>query len=48
MATIERVPKDYPAEITGYAEPWLAYPNNVLDIKVGKNNHLQLTSRWTG
>jgi hypothetical protein len=34
MSTVEPVPKDYPAEITGYAQPWIANPGDNVDIKV--------------
>jgi hypothetical protein len=34
MDTIEVVPENYPAEITGYAQPWLALPGDTVDIKV--------------
>lgn len=34
MSTIEPVPKDYPPEITGYADPWIASPGETLAIKV--------------
>jgi hypothetical protein len=34
MDTIEVVPEGYPAEITGYAQPWLALPGDTVDIKV--------------
>ena len=34
MATIENVPESYPEEITGYAEPWIADPGDVIAIKV--------------
>jgi hypothetical protein len=30
MATI---PADYPAEITGYVEPWIANPGDTVEVK---------------
>jgi hypothetical protein len=34
MATIDTPPPDYPPEITGYAEPWIASPSETVAIKV--------------
>ncbi|KAG0649925.1 N,N-dimethylformamidase heavy chain [Hyphodiscus hymeniophilus] len=34
MSTISPVPKDYPREIIGYAEPWIVSPGNEVEIKV--------------
>jgi hypothetical protein len=34
MATIDTPPPDYPLEITGYAEPWIASPGETVAIKV--------------
>ncbi|OQU97973.1 hypothetical protein CLAIMM_03821 [Cladophialophora immunda] len=34
MSTIDTPPKDYPSEITGYAEPWIASPGDDVAIKV--------------
>ncbi|KIW24173.1 uncharacterized protein PV07_09903 [Cladophialophora immunda] len=34
MTTIVPVPKDYPKEIIGYAEPWIVSPGESVDIKV--------------
>ncbi|KAK5263775.1 hypothetical protein LTR99_010880 [Exophiala xenobiotica] len=34
MATIDTPPPDYPPEITGYAEPWIASPGETVAIKV--------------
>lgn len=35
MTTIAHPPKDYPSEITGYVEPWIATPGDTVDVKVG-------------
>lgn len=34
MSTIVPTPAGYPAEIIGYAEPWIASPGENVDIKV--------------
>jgi hypothetical protein len=34
MATISSIPAGHPAEIIGYAEPWIASPNETVAIKV--------------
>lgn len=34
MATVVSVPKDYPKEIIGYADPWIVSPGDNVDIKV--------------
>lgn len=34
MGTIEPVPQDYPSEIIGYADPWIATPGDDVAIKV--------------
>ena len=34
MSTVVPVPKDYPKEIIGYAEPWIVSPGDNVDIKV--------------
>ncbi|KAK5043613.1 hypothetical protein LTR84_011373 [Exophiala bonariae] len=34
MGTVENVPDDYPEEITGYADPWIAKPGDTIAIKV--------------
>jgi hypothetical protein len=34
MSTIVPVPKDYPKEIIGYAQPWIVSPGDNVDIKV--------------
>ncbi|EXJ83492.1 hypothetical protein A1O1_07115 [Capronia coronata CBS 617.96] len=34
MATIDTPPADYPPEITGYADPWIASPGETISIKV--------------
>ncbi len=34
MATVDTPPPDYPPEITGYAEPWIASPGETVAIKV--------------
>lgn len=34
MATICEVPKDYPSEIIGYAEPWVVSPGDTVALKV--------------
>ncbi|KIW78493.1 hypothetical protein Z517_08330 [Fonsecaea pedrosoi CBS 271.37] len=34
MSTIDTPPKDYPSEITGYADPWIASPGDEVAIKV--------------
>ncbi|KAI1620702.1 hypothetical protein EDD37DRAFT_165541 [Exophiala viscosa] len=34
MTTIDTPPADYPAEITGYAEPWIASPGDTVAIKI--------------
>ena len=35
MTTIAQPPKDYPPEITGYVEPWIANPGDTVQVKVG-------------
>jgi hypothetical protein len=39
MATIDTPPADYPPEITGYAEPWIASPGDKVAIKVSSTVH---------
>lgn len=34
MATIDTPPKDYPPEIIGYIEPWIANPGDTVAVKV--------------
>jgi hypothetical protein len=34
MSTIDVAPAGYPAEIIGYAEPWIVSPGDTVDIKV--------------
>lgn len=34
MATIHTPPTGYPAEITGYVDPWIASPGSTIDVKV--------------
>ena len=35
MTTIDVPASNYPAEITGYAEPWIVSPGDTVEIKVG-------------
>lgn len=41
MTTIDVPPSDYPPEITGYAEPWIASPGDTVEIKVGNYSRLR-------
>ncbi|KAL5088751.1 hypothetical protein Trisim1_006430 [Trichoderma cf. simile WF8] len=34
MATIHTPPTGYPAEITGYVDPWIASPGSTIDVKI--------------
>ncbi len=34
MSTLDTPPAGYPAEITGYAEPWIVSPGDTVAIKV--------------
>lgn len=34
MATIVPIPADYPDEIVGYVEPWIASPGEEIAVKV--------------
>jgi hypothetical protein len=34
MSTVETPPTDYPSEILGYAEPWIASPGDSVAFKV--------------
>jgi hypothetical protein len=34
MATIDEPPPDYPAEIIGYVDPWIASPGDTVAVKV--------------
>jgi hypothetical protein len=39
-STVCAVPEGYPAEIIGYADPWIVSPGDSVDIKVNKENTL--------
>lgn len=39
MAEINLFPSDYPSEIIGYVEPWIASPGDRVDVKVGSPNN---------
>ena len=34
MTTVAILPEGYPAELTGYADPWIASPGGTVEIKV--------------
>lgn len=34
MVTLNELPQDYPPEIIGYTEPWIADPGESINVKV--------------
>lgn len=43
MAAIVQIPADYPDEIVGYVEPWIASPGEEIAVKVGVSSQMSKT-----